>query len=150
MPCVQTKIQNNQAVLPIAVTESGKAQMLYDQEKKEQSITMQNPAIIPALIDTGATGSCISEEVAEKLNIQADGQEYITGVHGTQMTNIYYVDILLIDIHHLIQNIKLFGIEGLKGNQYKAIIGMDIIQRGTLHFNYRSTLSPGGICTFCL
>ena len=88
--------------------------------------------------------------VAEQLNILPSEAIPIQGVHGIQNCNLYIVDMLIPEINHGINSIPLIEINFSRKDKYHAIIGMDIIAHGTLHFNFRSSLSPDGICTFCM
>ena len=41
------------------------------------------------LIDTGASATCIAEEVAAELGLRAVGRRLTRGAHGTQTNNVY-------------------------------------------------------------
>ena len=48
-----------------------------------------------ALWDTGASGSCISEKIAKKLNLIPIGKQKIFTPAGERIVNVYLIDIIL-------------------------------------------------------
>lgn len=83
---------------------------------------------VSALWDTGATNTCISEELALKLPLISTGKTEIHGSTGSSIQNTYLVDIILPN------NVKindLMVIDSDIGKQnLDMLIGMDIISRG--------------------
>lgn len=81
-----------------------------------------------ALWDTGATNTCISEELALKLSLVSTGKIDICGSTGSSEQNTYLVDIILPN------NVKindLMVIDSSIGKQnLDMLIGMDIIGQG--------------------
>ena len=81
-----------------------------------------------AIWDTGATGSMIAANVAEKLKLKPCGETQIFGVHGSQKAKVYTVDVVF---PHA--KVKLPGIrvsEADAGGGFDILVGMDIIGRG--------------------
>ena len=156
MPCVQSKIIHRQAIinliiLPLnSITDFNINQKGLEVKSRLDGKYIENIIKVPALIDTGANCSCITTEMADKIGIRADGLVPSTGIHGSQLVYNYYVDLILYDVHHVIKDIELIGIEQTT-TKWSALIGMDIIQRGTLHLNFPDDVNPNsGICTFCV
>ena len=62
-----------------------------------------NPTVRPnipeqkynALIDTGASDSCIDSGVAESLNLPAIDNRPVSGAHGSQYVNVYMAQIYI-------------------------------------------------------
>jgi predicted aspartyl protease len=50
---------------------------------------------VNALWDTGATGTVISKNLAEKLNLKPQGQQKNLHTKGEYITNVYYINIVL-------------------------------------------------------
>lgn len=81
-----------------------------------------------ALWDTGATRSCISQEIATKLGLATTGFQLIQTPSGSSKVNIYCLDMILPN------NVKVSGIPvcgteiGKQG--FDVLIGMDIITHG--------------------
>ena len=81
-----------------------------------------------ALWDTGATGTCISKELVQKLNLQPIGMQQIQTPSGTAIVNQYKMHIVL-NNEIIIQNVSVIDSE--IGNQkIDVLIGMDIITLG--------------------
>lgn len=79
--------------------------------------------------DTGATNTCISENVVEKLGLIPSGQRPIQTPSGRKIVNEYRLDIKLQneDVH--LQNV--FVLDSEIGEQgIDVLIGMDIINLG--------------------
>ena len=147
MPCVRTEIDGqNQAVLSVVVLPPGKWREIA---AREGQVSEQDAYPCSALIDTGANRSCISKHVADALGIKPRGRAPIRGVHGMKESNLYTVDFILWDVRHFIGDIDLVEVDFPKKNKYEALIGMDVISRGTLHTSYHSQDSRG-VCTFCI
>lgn len=148
MPCVQTKIERNQALLRVLILPTNS---WAENLKKEKRMPLDvGGKYCHALIDTGATQSCKSNHTADDLRIRPTGSKQMQGAHGSKLANLYVADFVLIDVRWAIEGMSLAEVNFPKECPYQAIIGMDLISRGTLHFNYRSSLSPEGVCTFCI
>lgn len=83
---------------------------------------------VTALWDTGATITCISEELARKLSMIPTGQIDMSGSTGSSTQNTYLVDIVLpnnVKIDDLMVCDSSIGKQNLD-----MLIGMDIISRG--------------------
>ena len=83
---------------------------------------------VDALWDTGATGSCISEEVAKRLGLVSTGMCAIKTPSGTLDVAMYLVDIQLPN-NVLLKDVVVM--ESKIGDQgLGALIGMNIINAG--------------------
>ena len=81
-----------------------------------------------ALWDTGATRTCVSEEVAKELELIPTGKEIINTPSGSSNQNTYLIDLLL-------PNGVVIGemmiLDAKIGNQkIDMLIGMDVITLG--------------------
>lgn len=84
------------------------------------------PAI--ALWDTGATGTCVSKELVQKLKLQPIGMQQIQTPSGTAIVNQYKIHIVL-NNEVVVQDVSVIDSE--IGNQnIDVLIGMDIITLG--------------------
>jgi predicted aspartyl protease len=85
-----------------------------------------------ALIDTGATASCISRRFAQKAGLNSFKMSVVHGVHGFAVVPVYKVDFVL-PIGILITNLKVteFNIQK-KDVEFDFIIGMNILQMGDM------------------
>lgn len=81
------------------------------------------------IIDTGATSSMISEDVAKKLELEPCGNITVSGVHGTENARLYKVD-LIFGGRFVLPDHTVSGAGNDAG--FDILIGMDIIARGDL------------------
>ncbi|GHU52709.1 hypothetical protein FACS1894200_13270 [Spirochaetia bacterium] len=80
-----------------------------------------------ALWDTGAQGSCISNRIAQTLNLTGIAQCEVDGINGTHRSDVYLVDFILPDN---LDVIDVNAVAFFNTEEYDAIIGMDIITLG--------------------
>lgn len=81
-----------------------------------------------ALWDTGATGSCISDQKVKDLELVPTGKITMTTPQGKTEENTYLVDIVLpnnVTVQGVVVNGSRIGEQGLD-----LLIGMDIISMG--------------------
>ena len=87
-----------------------------------------NAARIIALWDTGATNTCISDELVSKLSLKYTGEVEIHCPAGSSMQKTYLIDLIL---PNDVEVNKLMVIDSDIGKQdIDMLIGMDIICRG--------------------
>ena len=99
--------------------------------------------IFHALVDTGATASCISSKVSELLGIQPKGRSRMNTAAGNVKCDVYRVNIhipipMLIkeEDNHILSIRPFKNIEVVSTSQHKdydVIVGMDIIAAGSLN-----------------
>lgn len=80
-----------------------------------------------AIWDTGATGTVISKTVVEKCGLLPVDMVYVNTAGGLCKSNVYIINIILPN------NVCFRGIrvtEGAMGDEFDALIGMDIINTG--------------------
>jgi predicted aspartyl protease len=82
------------------------------------------------IIDTGATSTMISEQVAEELRLYPCGEISVSGVHGTNKSDLYFLDIVFGDF--VLSNHRVSGSTGDAG--FDILIGMDILSMGEFEF----------------
>ena len=83
---------------------------------------------VTALWDTGATNTCISEELAQKLSMISTGKVDMSGSTGFSKQNSYLVDIIL--PNNVIINDLMVCDSSIGKQNLDMLIGMDIISRG--------------------
>lgn len=92
--------------------------------------------VVKALVDTGATVSCISAELAEKIGILPDGKELVCGVHGEKEVNTYTPTLFIPQINFMKEKIKVMEVNFRKEDECQAILGMDILCQGTFQLDF--------------
>jgi hypothetical protein len=85
------------------------------------------PVDTQALWDTGASGSCISKSLANRLGLKSVEMCYVSGVGGIHKSYVYTVDILLPN-KILVNGVRVT--EFFDNGSFNVIIGMDIITLG--------------------
>ena len=82
-----------------------------------------------ALIDTGATGSCISRRFAEVAQLKSFKMGKVLGAHGVSVVPVYRVDVFLPN-GIFFTNMDVAEFYG--GNDFDFIIGMNILRMGDM------------------
>lgn len=91
--------------------------------------------------DTGASGTCISEEVANSLGLTSIGRRNILTPSGGDIVEVYLVDIILPN-NVTIKDATVIGTR-IGDQGIGALIGLDIISRGDF-----AITTNGGVTTF--
>lgn len=127
------------------------ARIIKKDPRSEAAEVIQMESFL-ALLDTGATKTCISELVSEKLNLLPIGKTQMIGATGEQVVNQYHFAIGFPlssqqDARGLqVTNIDLKLVTGLQfsslGTGFDVLIGRDILCQGIFtmsfdgHFNF--------------
>ena len=118
---------------------------------EDKMVTVAHHNVFNALVDTGATNSCITKKAAQSINIKPKSKSNMKTAGGVVSCNVYRVG-----MHIPIQtvrerektgvDIKSFAnievAETAPHDEYGVIIGMDVIMHGALHVS-------GETFTFC-
>jgi predicted aspartyl protease len=111
-------------------------ELVYNPQSKELAIPVtlsgNGRKIVDCIgiIDTGATSTMISEQVAEELRLYPCGEVSVSGVHGTNKSELYFLDIFFGDF--VLSNHRVSGSTGDAG--FDILIGMDILSLGEFEF----------------
>ncbi len=124
--------------------------VLLPAERFEDSLDPQflsrpaNLHVLNALIDTGATGTCITASAARKLGLEASGIVPVQGVGGASFHNAYVFKVGFVDLRknelgivsgpqfHLVDR-EISGVEFDCGSaDFEVLLGMDVLSLGTL------------------
>jgi len=81
-----------------------------------------------ALWDTGATHCCITKQAAERAKLPAIGRAIVTGVHGAQERDEYYMNLILPN-QVMVSRIRATECDEDQG-KFDVIIGMSVITLG--------------------
>jgi len=130
MPTVTAKLSEDGLVLNALFTIS------LDLEKKlrEEGKPIPKPISVRALIDTGASGSVVKSEIAEKLGLTPIGVVQIkTPLSKSEKGDECYQYSMRMGMpeHQLTYN-GVFVASGLAGQNIGALIGRDMLQHGIL------------------
>jgi predicted aspartyl protease len=96
-----------------------------------------------ALIDTGASNTCLTRAVADAVGLQPLGMRPMTSASQTTPTNVYLVDLFLPHIAAAVSSVNIMEFRTEDGAPFQMLIGRDIICRGalTLSFDGHFTLA---------
>jgi hypothetical protein len=82
-----------------------------------------------ALIDTGATGSALSDMLARKMSMPVLAKRRVYSVHGIKSVPVYCIDLSLPN-GSVFKQLK--GSEFHKAYDFNLIIGMNILRQGDI------------------
>lgn len=80
--------------------------------------------------DTGATNSCITKTLAEQLDLTVIQKTNVSGVHGVQEANVYFVNITLNNQNITVNALVTEAAELSADHRTGLLIGMNIITLG--------------------
>ena len=100
----------------------------------------------PALIDTGASLTCISATVAQAVGLNPIGKRPMTSATHSVPVNLYLVDLLLPfgNAGFILNNTQVMEFVPFGGSPFQMLVGRDIICKGAF------TLSFDGHFTVCI
>lgn len=97
------------------------------------------PDLYPALVDTGADGNSIDNELASSLRLPAYQYDVlISGSVGQHVTNIYLAHVYIPGLNRIVGG-RFTGVNLAGGGQYhRAIIGRSFLRGFVLHYDGRT------------
>jgi hypothetical protein len=110
------------------------------------------PIWLLALIDTGASCTCISAKVISDLSLAPMGKQPVGGVHGSRPTNAYQFQVGFVfpqsqtpggAVNANVMSFLVNGIECIPQPGFEVLLGRDVICSGafTLSFDGYAVLS---------
>ncbi|MCY3774341.1 MAG: retropepsin-like aspartic protease [Gemmatimonadetes bacterium] len=88
----------------------------------------------PALIDTGATESCIDSTLALNLNLPVVDRQTVSGAHGSHALNYHLAQIYVPDLQYTVYGL-FAGVHLTVGGQpHNAIMGRTFLQGFTMTY----------------
>lgn len=98
--------------------------------------------LLPALVDTGASESCIDSALAAKLNLPIVNRRDIAGAHGSGAVDFHLAQIYVPSLHWTIFS-QFVGVHLIAGGQiHSALIGRNFLQNFTMIYE-----GPTGVVT---
>lgn len=137
MPCIWGKYSSSRIILQVAIIPDS----LYQQMM--QGAGTGQLSVFNALVDTGATSTCITNNVVTKCELSPIGQVPIQGVSGQQHHNNYLFRVAFafgtpktgqtFEGHVHIFNKPIQGPELKMANAgFDILLGMDVLGEGSL------------------
>ncbi len=94
--------------------------------------------ILPALVDTGATESCIDTDLAKKLNLPLVDRGELSGSQGSHTADIYLAQIHVIDLAFSVYG-RFAGVHLAAGNQpHAALLGRTFLRNFKMIYEGRT------------
>ena len=138
MPCISGQFDPRQGILlPTGVLPPGVLEVSPADLKIQSS---------PALVDTGASHSCISEMIVKALGLVPIGMTDVSGVHGAKACPQFLIDLVITfgATRFVQRGLRVTQFEIDAGAPFQILLGRDVLCRGAL------TISHDGHYTFCL
>jgi predicted aspartyl protease len=93
---------------------------------------------IHALVDTGATESCIDSQLAAQLNLPIVDRRKVSGVHGAEDVNVHLAQVYIPSLRFTIYG-AFCGVHLAAGGQaHRALIGRSFLQGFTMTYEGRT------------
>ena len=93
------------------------------------------PKQFPALVDTGATMSCIDSDLALSLNLPIVDRQKVAGVHGGIEVNMHLAQIYIPSLSFTIYG-SFAGVHLIAGGQrHQALIGRTFLRAFTMTYH---------------
>ncbi len=95
-------------------------------------------ALLPALVDTGASHSCIDAALANDLNLPVVDRRTVIGVHGEKEVDVYHAQIYVPELDYVLH--EQFAVANLTagGQPHLALIGREFLQNFTMTYEGRT------------
>ena len=94
--------------------------------------------IWPALVDTGARGSCIDSILARELKLPIVDRQNVSGISGAHPVNVHLAQIYVSSLNFTIYG-RFAGVHLIAGGQpHKALMGRDFLQNFTMTYSGRT------------
>ena len=115
-------------------------QIGFDPDSRPSDVPNPNlpPDRHPALVDTGATESCIDSELALVLNLPVVDRQKVAGVHGADAVNFHLAQIYVPSLDFTVYG-RFAGVHLRAGGQpHFALIGRTFLQNFTMTYEGRT------------
>ena len=94
--------------------------------------------LLPALVDTRASNSCIDAALEARLGLPIVNQETLSGVGGTMAANVYWAQIRIPELNTSITG-PFAGVHLAAGRQqHRVLIGRDFLRHFTMVYAGRN------------
>ena len=132
MPVFPNKVPNLIEIGPIIEVVVSLPQIIVSQLKNEGRPVPARTVI--ALIDTGASGSCINYSLSKKLGLIARDVAEVYTPSGISQHEVYDLGLSLPNLNTGLISLQAIGAD-LERQPYEALIGRDVLSKCTLIYN---------------
>ena len=109
----------------------------FDSTWKPKNVNPPLPSMkgLSALIDTGATESCIDSLLAATLNLPIVNRRKLAGAHGAKEVNMHLAQVRIVDLSVTIYG-EFAGVDLIAGGQkHHALIGRTLLLNFTMTYD---------------
>ena len=109
----------------------------FDSTWKPKNVNAPAPSMkgLAALIDTGATESCIDSLLAATLNLPIVNRRKLAGAHGAKEVNMHLAQVRIVDLSVTIYG-EFAGVDLIIGGQkHHALIGRTLLRNFTMTYD---------------
>jgi Aspartyl protease len=146
MPCIATQFDPRVGpLIQIAILPPQPTLVAGHQATAGQSLHL-----FMALVDTGASCTCISSKVVADVGLQPTGKMPMAGVHGSTPTNTYQFAVGFLTGQRQVPsgaitaNVHLIAVNGAEFNNagcgFDILLGRDVICQGTLFLSFHGQM----------
>lgn len=107
-------------------------------DSNKESVPNLPATLLPALVDTGASESCIDSTLAEELGLPVDNRQTVSGVHGAQQVNMHPAQIYIPDLDFLMSGLFAGAHLQAGGQHHRALLGRDFLRNFTMTYDGRT------------
>jgi len=139
MPSFTTQVPNLRETGPVVQVRLTIGSALEDFLKKANQ-NLPPPIQVPAMIDTGATGTVVREDIVNQLNLHPIGVTLINTPSSTNVQCYEYLMRLLFPNNVIVETVVIAA--PLQGQNILCLIGRDVLQHGVfIYTGYVNTFT---------
>ncbi len=127
MPSFTTQVPNLKEVGPVVEVRLAVGSIIEEISRKS-SKDVPTPVQALAMIDTGATGTVVQEDIVRQLNLNPVGLTLINTPSSTSVQCYEYLIRLLFPNNVVVEGVVIAA--PLKGQHIQCLIGRDVLQHG--------------------
>ena len=110
----------------------------FDPAFKPGNVPVPGLTDLPALVDTGASESCIDSLLAAQLNLPIIDRRQVSGAHGSAEVNMHLAQVHVPTLNFTIYG-AFAGVHLVAGGQpHRALIGRTFLQNFTMVYEGRT------------
>lgn len=129
MPSFTTQIPNMQGVGPVVEVRLAVGTIIEEVLKRDKQ-NIPTPVQALAMIDTGATGTVVREDIVKQLNLNPVGLTLINTPSSTNVQCYEYLMRILFPNNVLVEAVVIAA--PLHGQHIQCLIGRDVLRHGVL------------------
>lgn len=139
MPSFTTQVPNLQGVGPVVEVRLAVGSIIEEVlRKSNQNVPMSIPSL--AMIDTGATGTVIREDIVNQLNLNPVGVTLINTPSSTNVQCYEFLMRILFPNNVVVETVVIAA--PLQGQHIQCLIGRDVLHHGVfIYTGYTETFT---------